>query len=92
MNDDLYHLELHDQDDQSQAALSEIVPKEQLEGLGNHLVWKMGKEEVSERVVVRVGYASATGSFRDLPKLRAASDTEIADAAKNGELIVEWIE
>ena len=63
-----------------------------LEGLSNQLVWKIGKEEGSERVVVRVGYASATGSFRELPKLRGAIDTEVADAAKLGELVVEWIE
>jgi hypothetical protein len=63
-----------------------------LEGLSNQLVWKIGKEEGSERVVVRVGYASATGSFRELPKLRGATDTEVADAAKVGELVVEWIE
>jgi hypothetical protein len=63
-----------------------------LEGLSNQLVWKIGKEEGSERVVVRVGYASATGSFRELPKLRGATDTEVADAAKLGELVVEWIE
>lgn len=68
------------------------VSKDQLEGLGSHLVWKMGKDEITERVVVRVGYASATSSFRDLPKLRSANDTEIAEAAKNGELVVEWIE
>ena len=68
------------------------VPRDQLEGLGNHLVWKMGRDEITERVVVRVGYASATGSFRDLPKLRSANDSEIAEAAKNGELVVEWIE
>jgi hypothetical protein len=63
-----------------------------LEGLSNQLVWKIGKEEGSERVVVRVGYASATGSFRELPKLRGATDIEVADAAKLGELVVEWIE
>ena len=63
-----------------------------LEGLSNQLVWKIGKEEGSERVVVRLGYASATGSFRELPKLRGATDTEVADAAKLGELVVEWIE
>ena len=73
-------------------ALTETVPRAQLEGLGNQLVWKMGRDEITERIVVRVGYSSATGSFRDLPKLRGATDTEIADAAKNGELIVEWIE
>jgi hypothetical protein len=63
-----------------------------LEGLSNQLVWKIGKEEGSERVVVRVGYASATPSFRELPRLRGATDVEVSDAAKNGELVVEWIE
>lgn len=63
-----------------------------LEGLSNQLVWKMGKEEGSERVVVRVGYASATGSFAELPRLRSATDAEFSDAAKHNELVVEWIE
>jgi hypothetical protein len=78
-----------------QAILKPVVPQINLavlEGLSNQLVWKIGKEEGSERVVVRVGYASATGSFRELPKLRGATDTEVADAAKLGELVVEWIE
>jgi Protein of unknown function (DUF3248) len=63
-----------------------------LEGLSNQLVWKIGKEEGSERVVVRVGYASATPSFRELPRLRSATDVEMAEAARNGDLVVEWIE
>jgi hypothetical protein len=78
-----------------QAIVQPVVPQINLavlEGLSNQLVWKIGKEEGSERVVVRVGYASATGSFRELPKLRGATDTEVADAAKLGELVVEWIE
>jgi Protein of unknown function (DUF3248) len=72
-----------------------LVPKVEavvLEGLSNQLVWKIGKEEGSERVVVRVGYASATPSFRELPRLRSATDTEMAEAARNGDLVVEWIE
>jgi hypothetical protein len=68
------------------------VLREQLETLGNQLVWKIGKDETSERIIVRVGYANATQSFRDLPKLRGASDTEIASAVKENELTVEWIE
>jgi hypothetical protein len=78
-----------------QAIVQPVAPQINLavlEGLSNQLVWKIGKEEGSERVVVRVGYASATGSFRELPKLRGATDTEVADAAKLGELVVEWIE
>lgn len=72
--------------------LAPTVSSVVLEGLSNQLVWKIGKEEGSERVVVRVGYASATGSFRELPRLRSATDTEMADAARNGDLVVEWIE
>ena len=78
-----------------QAIVQPVAPQINLavlEGLSNQLVWKIGKEEGSERVVVRVGYASATGSFRELPKLRGATDTEVADAAKLGELVVKWIE
>jgi hypothetical protein len=78
-----------------QAIVQPLAPQVNLavlEGLSNQLVWKIGKEEGSERVVVRVGYASATGSFRELPKLRGATDTEVAEAAKLGELVVEWIE
>lgn len=68
------------------------VLREQLETLGNQLVWKIGKDETSEKIIVRVGYANATQSFRDLPKLRGATDAEIATAAKENEMIVEWIE
>ena len=75
------------------AAIPETrVLREQLETLGNQLVWKIGKDEVSENIIVRVGYADATQSFRDLPKLRSASDAEIAAAAKESALTVEWIE
>ncbi len=89
MNDD-FGLELDAASPETAPAT--VIPREYLEGLGNQLVWKIGKDENSEQIVVRVGYASATGSFRDLPKLRSAADTEIAEAAKSGELVVEWIE
>jgi hypothetical protein len=52
----------------------------------------MGKEEGTEKVIVRMGYATNTSSFKELPKLRGATDSEIADAAKKGELTVEWID
>jgi predicted acyl esterase len=78
--------------DTEQPVLESRVLREQLETLGNQLVWKIGKDEISERIIVRVGYANATQSFRDLPKLRGATDPEIAAAAKDGELTVEWIE
>jgi hypothetical protein len=63
-----------------------------IEALSSNLVWKMGKEEGTEKVIVRMGYATNTSSFKELPKLRGATDTEIADAAKKGELTVEWID
>ena len=78
--------------DEDEVKLEPRVVADLLENLSNNLVWKIGKEEGSERVIVRVGYATATHSFADLPRLRGATDAEIADAARHGELIVEWIE
>ncbi len=69
-----------------------VVEARTLELLGNQLVWKIGRDDHSGRIVVRVGYASATSSFADLPKLASATDLEIAEAAKHGDLVVEWIE
>lgn len=68
------------------------IPTETLEQLGGSLVWKIGKDEFSDAIVVRVGYAKATRRFKTLPRLRSATDVEIADAARRGDLVIEWIE
>ncbi|ADV68649.1 DUF3248 domain-containing protein [Deinococcus maricopensis] len=64
----------------------------QLETLGGHLVWRIGKDEASEDVIVRVGYASATPRFAFLPRLRAASDAEVQDALARGAVVIEWVD
>ena len=74
---------------------SSALPPEllaQLEALGGHLVWRIGKDEASEDVVVRVGYASATPRFAFLPRLRSASDAEVQDALARGAVVIEWVD
>ncbi|MFC5849983.1 DUF3248 domain-containing protein [Deinococcus petrolearius] len=64
----------------------------QLEALGGQLVWRIGKDELSDNVIVRLGYASATPRFAHLPRLRSAADQELQDAAQNGRLVIEWVD
>ena len=47
-----------------------------IETLGGQLVWRIGKDDLSDDVVVRLGYASATPRFAHLPRLRSATDQE----------------
>ena len=61
------------------------------ERLGNHLVWKIGKAENEEILVVRMGFASAAGEFGHLPKLRNASDEELEVFSAEGKIRVEWV-
>jgi hypothetical protein len=70
----------------------ETVDVAVLEALAGQLVWKIGQDEHSQRIVVRLGYASATRSFSDLPKLQGVSDQQVLDALNNRQLVVEWIE
>lgn len=65
---------------------------EQLEQLGGHLVWRVGKHEASDDVVVRLGYASSTPRFAHLPRLRSASDTELQEALERGAIMIEWVD
>lgn len=62
-----------------------------LERLGNHLVWRIGKAEGEEVLVVRVGLASATPEFAHLTRLRNLTDEEIEQLAQSGQLRVEWV-
>ncbi|WP_036270598.1 DUF3248 domain-containing protein [Meiothermus rufus] len=62
-----------------------------LERLGNYLVWRIGKAEGEEVLVVRVGLASATPEFSQLSRLRNVSDEEIEQLARTGKLRVEWV-
>ena len=75
-------------------AFAELPPElsQQLEALGGQLVWRIGKDELSDNVVVRLGYASATPRFAHLPRLRSAGDAEVQEAAQSGRLVIEWVD
>ncbi|MBF6594072.1 MAG: DUF3248 domain-containing protein [Thermaceae bacterium] len=62
-----------------------------LERLGSHLVWRIGKAESEELLVVRVGLASATSEFSQLSRLRNASDEEMEQLVQAGQVRVEWV-
>lgn len=63
-----------------------------LEALGAQLVWRVGKDELSDDVVVRLGYASATPRFAHLPRLRSANDAEVQAAVEAGRVVIEWVD
>lgn len=64
----------------------------QLEALGGQLVWRIGKDEASEDVIVRLGFASATPRFAHLPRLRSAGDQELQAALEGGRVVIEWVD
>ena len=63
-----------------------------MEALGQHLVWRIGRAEEEEVLVVRVGLASATPRFRELPRLLNIPDAEVQRLAREGRIRVEWVE
>lgn len=63
-----------------------------LEKLGNHLIWRIGKAEGEEVLVVRVGLATAAPHFGHLPRLRNVQDQEVEELVKSGLVRVEWVE
>ncbi len=72
--------------------MSDDVLAEQLESLGGNLVWRVGKHEVGEEIVVRLGYASKAPRFAHLPRLRSASDVEVQAALERGQIVIEWVD
>lgn len=64
----------------------------QLEALGGQLVWRIGKDELSDDVVVRLGYASATPRFAHLPRLRSVADAELQAALAENRVVIEWVD
>ncbi len=64
---------------------------ELLDQLANNLVWKLGKYEGSERVVIRLGYASSTPNFTDQERLKNVGNAELEAALKNRDFDVEWV-
>lgn len=65
---------------------------QQLETLGGQLVWRIGKDELSDNVVVRLGFASSTPRFSHLPRLRSAGDDELKEALDTGRVVIEWVD
>ena len=63
-----------------------------LETLGGQLVWRIGKDESSDDIVVRLGYASATPRFAHLPRLRSAGDDELQAALRDNRVVIEWVD
>jgi len=70
----------------------ELQLENQLEQLASHLVWKMGRDEDTDEVVVRVGFASSTPSFAAKGRLRAVSDEELQEALSSQHVRVQWME
>ena len=68
------------------------MEKDLLEALGQHLVWRIGRAEEEEVLVVRVGLASATPRFKELPRLVNIPDAEMERLAREGRVRVEWVE
>jgi Protein of unknown function (DUF3248) len=63
-----------------------------LEAYGGQLVWRIGKDDLSDEVVVRLGYASATPRFAHLPRLRSATDQELQAALEADQINIEWVD
>jgi len=65
---------------------------EKLWELGHQLLWRIGKDEREGVVVVRVGLASRTTKFAQLPRLSPLSDAELEALVREGRVRVEWVE
>ncbi|MER3602965.1 MAG: DUF3248 domain-containing protein [Thermus sp.] len=63
-----------------------------LEKLGQYLVWRIGKAEEEEVLVVRLGLASALPRFSEKKRLLNLSDPEAEALLKAGKVRVEWVE
>ncbi len=68
------------------------LPEAKLLELGHHLIWRIGKDEREGVLVVRVGFASKTAKFAQLPRLAPATDAEIEAFKQAGKIKVEWVD
>ena len=68
------------------------MEKDLLDKLGQHLVWRMGRAEDEAGLVGRVGLASATPRFRELPRLLNRPEAEMRRLVQEGRVRVEWVE
>jgi hypothetical protein len=75
-----------------QAVLAERgLPPEAIDDLAGALLWRIGRAADDGPVTVRVGFATSAAAFADLPRLRSASDEELAAAVAAGEVRLEWV-
>jgi hypothetical protein len=77
--------------DDGALAATPVVDEGALEQLGAALLWRVGRTMDDGPVTVRVGFATAAPLFGELPRLRSASDDEIAQAVEEGTVRVEWV-
>jgi hypothetical protein len=62
-----------------------------LEDLAGALLWRIGRAADDGPVTVRVGFATSAALFAELPRLRNATEEELAGAIEADELRVEWV-
>lgn len=67
------------------------LPTEALEDLAGALLWRIGRAADDGPVTVRVGFATSAALFAELPRLRNATEEELAGAIDADELRVEWV-
>ncbi len=67
------------------------VEAETLDDLAGSLLWRIGRPAEDGPVTVRVGFATSAALFGELPRLRNASEEELAAAVDAGEVRVEWV-
>ncbi|MFN2321501.1 MAG: DUF3248 domain-containing protein [Trueperaceae bacterium] len=78
------------------ARVSEVLGElglaaEALEELAGSLLWRIGRAADDGPVTVRVGFATSAALFAELPRLRNATEEELAAAIDADELRVEWV-
>lgn len=59
--------------------------------LSAQLVWRIGQRDDGGPLIVRVGVASSTARFAELPRLRNVSDQDLEAAVQAGNVRVEWV-
>lgn len=63
-----------------------------LEDLAPGLVWRMGKDEVTDQVIIRVGFFTSTPRFAEYARLKTVQDHELSAAMAEGTILIEWID
>jgi methyl coenzyme M reductase subunit D len=64
---------------------------DQLTQLASQLVWRVGRLGDDGPLTVRVGFATGTATFAELPRLKNVTDAEVEVAIREGTVRVEWV-